>query len=140
MRDNRNPATLAAGRASETFAMSAERSEDSKASRNFQADLEHPIALRHGIGDAKVVKDLDHGDPREAPRNLPVVGAISDAHRQARRRKRTNARRSSFRSSYARGIPPGRRRLPARKVGGRWCASRAGLQKFFADLVAGEVA
>ncbi len=30
-------------------------------------------------------------------------------------------------------------RLPARKVGGRWCASRAGLQKFFADLVAGKV-
>jgi hypothetical protein len=31
-------------------------------------------------------------------------------------------------------------RLPAKKVGGRWCASRAGLQKFFADLLAGKVA
>jgi hypothetical protein len=31
-------------------------------------------------------------------------------------------------------------RLPAKKVGGRWCASRTGLQKFFANLVAGEVA
>lgn len=31
-------------------------------------------------------------------------------------------------------------RLPARKIGGRWCASRVGLQKFFADLVAGGVA
>jgi hypothetical protein len=29
-------------------------------------------------------------------------------------------------------------RLPARKVGGRWCASRNGLRKFFAKLVAGE--
>jgi hypothetical protein len=31
-------------------------------------------------------------------------------------------------------------RLPAKKIGGRWCASRTGLQKFFGDLVAGEVA
>jgi hypothetical protein len=31
-------------------------------------------------------------------------------------------------------------RLPARKVGGRWCASRAGLRQFFASLIAGEVA
>jgi len=31
-------------------------------------------------------------------------------------------------------------RLPARKQSGKWCASRAGLRKFFADLIAGEVA
>ena len=31
-------------------------------------------------------------------------------------------------------------RLPARKVGGRWCASRAGLRVFFASLISGEVA
>ncbi len=31
-------------------------------------------------------------------------------------------------------------RLPARKVGGRWCASRSGLRKFFAAVVNGEVA
>jgi hypothetical protein len=31
-------------------------------------------------------------------------------------------------------------RLPARKVGGRWCASRSGLRNFFATLINGEVA
>jgi hypothetical protein len=31
-------------------------------------------------------------------------------------------------------------RLPAKKIGGRWVASRAGLQQFFATLIAGEVA
>jgi hypothetical protein len=31
-------------------------------------------------------------------------------------------------------------RLPARKVGGRWCASRAGPRQFFASLIAGKVA
>ena len=31
-------------------------------------------------------------------------------------------------------------KLPARKVGGRWCASRAGLRQFFASLIAGKVA
>lgn len=31
-------------------------------------------------------------------------------------------------------------RLPAKKIGGRWCASRAGMKKFFASLIEGEVA
>jgi hypothetical protein len=31
-------------------------------------------------------------------------------------------------------------KLPACKVGGRWCASRAGLRQFFAALIAGKVA
>jgi hypothetical protein len=30
-------------------------------------------------------------------------------------------------------------RLPARKIGGRWCASRAGLRQFFGPLIAGKV-
>jgi hypothetical protein len=30
-------------------------------------------------------------------------------------------------------------KLPAAKVGGRWCASRSGLRQFFANLIAGEV-
>jgi hypothetical protein len=31
-------------------------------------------------------------------------------------------------------------RLPAKKVGGRWCASRAALRNFFTVLTASEVA
>jgi hypothetical protein len=31
------------------------------------------------------------------------------------------------------------RQLPAKKIGGRWCASRSGLRKFFADVLSGEV-
>lgn len=31
-------------------------------------------------------------------------------------------------------------KLPAAKIGGRWCASRAGLRKFFSSILAGEVA
>jgi hypothetical protein len=31
-------------------------------------------------------------------------------------------------------------KLPVKKVGGRYCASRTGLRKFFAALVDGEVA
>jgi hypothetical protein len=31
-------------------------------------------------------------------------------------------------------------RLPAKKVGGRWCASRSGLRQFFATLINGELA
>ena len=30
-------------------------------------------------------------------------------------------------------------RLPATKVGGKWCASRKGLRAFFSVLVAGEI-
>jgi hypothetical protein len=30
-------------------------------------------------------------------------------------------------------------RLPARKIGGRWCASRSGLRKHFASILNGEV-
>jgi hypothetical protein len=30
-------------------------------------------------------------------------------------------------------------RIPAKKVGGRWCASRAGLRRYFASILAGEV-
>jgi hypothetical protein len=30
-------------------------------------------------------------------------------------------------------------RLPARKIGGRWCASRSGLRQFFATIINGEV-
>jgi hypothetical protein len=32
------------------------------------------------------------------------------------------------------------RQLPVKKIGGRYCASRMGLRKFFAALVDGEVA
>ncbi len=32
-----------------------------------------------------------------------------------------------------------RGRLPAAKIGGRWCASRKGLRAFFGVLVAGEI-
>jgi hypothetical protein len=32
------------------------------------------------------------------------------------------------------------RQLPVRKIGGRFCASRSGLRRFFADLMAGKVA
>jgi hypothetical protein len=31
-------------------------------------------------------------------------------------------------------------KLPVKKIGGRWCASRSGLRKFFADVLSGEVA
>lgn len=31
-------------------------------------------------------------------------------------------------------------RLPAKKIGGRWCATRTGLRQFFATLINGEVA
>lgn len=31
-------------------------------------------------------------------------------------------------------------RLPAKKVGGRWCTSRAGLRRFFSSILAGDVA
>jgi hypothetical protein len=31
-------------------------------------------------------------------------------------------------------------RLPAKKIGGRWCASRQGLHKFFGDLTDGKLA
>jgi hypothetical protein len=31
-------------------------------------------------------------------------------------------------------------RLPARKQSGKWCASRRGLQRFFADLTDGKLA
>lgn len=30
-------------------------------------------------------------------------------------------------------------RLPARKIGGRWCSSRLGLRRFFASVTNGEV-
>jgi hypothetical protein len=30
-------------------------------------------------------------------------------------------------------------RLPAKKIGGRWCASRAGLRRFFANVLSGDV-
>ena len=30
-------------------------------------------------------------------------------------------------------------KLPVKKIGGRWCASRSGLRKFFADVLSGEV-
>jgi hypothetical protein len=30
--------------------------------------------------------------------------------------------------------------LPAKKKGGRWCASRAGLRRHFAELLSGEMA
>jgi len=31
-------------------------------------------------------------------------------------------------------------RLPARKVGARWCASRSGLREFFRPIMTGELA
>jgi hypothetical protein len=31
-------------------------------------------------------------------------------------------------------------RLPGKKIGGRWCASRSGLRQFFAVLINGEIA
>ena len=31
-------------------------------------------------------------------------------------------------------------RLPAKKISGKWCASRAGLRRFFGELLAGEIA
>jgi hypothetical protein len=31
-------------------------------------------------------------------------------------------------------------KLPARKIGGRWCASRTGLRTLFQDLIGGQVA
>jgi hypothetical protein len=30
-------------------------------------------------------------------------------------------------------------KLPVKKIGGRWCASRSGLRKFFAGVLSGEV-
>ena len=32
-----------------------------------------------------------------------------------------------------------RGRIPAQKIGGKWCASRKGLRAFFSVLVAGEI-
>jgi hypothetical protein len=61
-----------------------------------------------------------------SPQNLDVIWGVSSIARTINR----STRATFYLCENG--------RLPAKKIGGRWCASRSGLAKFFANQLAPE--